>query len=245
NPKTAVVTGATSGIGLACVEALLDDGHRVIALGRRAERIEQMRAQFGEERFYGAICDVRDRASIDACIAALPADMTTVDTLINNAGLLVGSSDFIRIEPDAVHTMLQTNIAGVLNTTQAFLPMLESSVRGHIVNITSIGAKYHYVGGNVYAATKAFVEHFGHCLRAELVGRKIRVSNIAPGRTETEFSLVRFGGDADKAKQAYQDVTPLQAEDIARAIVWILAQPVHVNVNSIELMPADQSFSFR
>lgn len=244
-PRTVVVTGATSGIGQACVMQLVDAGHRVVALGRRESRLRELAAQHGAGRVHGLACDVRDRGQLRQALASLAAPFLAPDTLVNNAGLMLGQGRFGDIDDEDVDTMVATNCMGVLNATSALLASLCESGRGHIINITSIAAHYPYVGGHVYAASKAFVEHFGACLRTELVDRHVKVTNLSPGRTDTEFNLVRAHGHAAAVAPGSAQVQPLAAEDVARSVCWALAQPAHVNVNAIELVPSGQALSFR
>lgn len=243
--RTVVVTGATSGIGEACVTQLVAAGHRVIAVGRRASRLTELAARLAPGRVLSLACDVRDRSLLRQALASLTEPFAVPDALVNNAGLILGYGRFDEIEDEDIDTMVTTNCLGVLNTTSALLPSLSVSGRGHIVNVTSIAAHYPYAGGHVYAASKAFVEHFGACLRTELVERNIKVTNLSPGRTDTEFNLVRARGNAALSAQASSRVQPLDAADVARAICWVLDQPDHVNVNALELVPSRQTLSFR
>ena len=241
--RTVWVTGATSGIGRACVTALADRGHKVIALGRRAERLDELRAQLPEHTVHPVACDVQDLDQVAAAFGALPDEFSQVDALINNAGLMLGLGRFDVLSPSHMNDMLMTNCMGVMNNTSALLQSLRRSGRGQIVNITSIAAFYPYVTGHVYAATKAFVEHFGANLRTEISGEGIRVTNIAPGRTDTEFHQVRAGADG---QATFPTGTPmLHPQDVADAVLWVLEQPARVCVQAIELVPAGQSLSFR
>ena len=244
-PRTVWVTGATSGIGRACVARLAAAGHRVVASGRRQVRLAALADQYDAGRVWTVTCDVQDRRSMEQAFAALPEGFRQVDTLVNNAGLMLGLGTFVELRPDEMQTMVMTNCMGVLHATAVLLPTLRASGRGHLVNITSIASRYPYVTGHVYAATKAFVEHFGNNLRPEVVGWGMRVTNIAPGRVDTEFNLVRAGSDAGRAVPPAGAPQPLAADDVARAVCWALEQPAHVNVNSLELVPAQQSLSFR
>jgi len=242
--ETIVITGATAGIGLACARQLIAQGHRVVGIGRRQERLDALHDELGNG-FYPLACDIRQNHELQERLQALPEPFRQFSKLINSAGLLQGQGSFLDVTPTQVTTMLETNIGGLLNVTRAVLPQLIASGRGHIVNLSSIGAHLHYVGGHVYAASKAFVEHFSRCLRTELVGARVRLTDIAPGKTRSEFALVQFAGDQARADQAYSTLTPLEPDDIARSILWALAQPPHVNISSIELVPADQHLSYR
>lgn len=242
--ETVVVTGVTSGIGLACARLLIAQGSKVVGIGRREDRLHALSDEL-RGRFHPLICDVRDSQSTTKLINELPDEFAAVSKLINGAGLLQGQGTLLDVTDEQVATMLDTNVHGLINVTRAVLPKLIESGRGHVVNLTSIGAHVHYRGGHVYAASKAFVEHFGRCLRTELVGSKVRLTNIAPGKTRTEFALVQCEGDQQKADQVYSTLTPLEAVDVANSVLWALQQPEHVNINLIELMPADQELSYR
>ncbi len=240
--RTVWVTGATSGIGRACVIRLVQRGCRVIALGRRLERLKQLQALLGAHNLHVAVCDVRSLDQVRRILQDLPPEFAAVDTLVNNAGLMLGTSNFESTDSEAMSTMVMTNCMGVLHNTSVLLPSLKSSGAGHIVNVTSIAAYYPYITGHVYAATKAFVEHFGANLRTELASQGVRVTNVAPGRSDTEFQIVRAGKCTDAPTA---DLPQLKAGDVAAAICWAIDQPKHANVNSIELVPACQTLSFR
>jgi NADP-dependent 3-hydroxy acid dehydrogenase YdfG len=241
---TVVVTGATAGVGLACARQLIEQGSQVIGIGRRKARLAQLQQELGP-RFLPIACDLRHLDEARALLLDLPAPFRAVTTLVNNAGLLQGQGPLLEVRPVQIATMLDTNIAALVNVTQALLPALIASGRGHIVNLSSIAASHHYAGGHVYAASKAFVEHFGRCLRAELTGTKVRLTNVAPGKTRSEFALVQHEGDHARAEQVYSTLTPLEPDDVARSVLWALAQPPHVNISHIELVPADQSLFYR
>jgi len=269
--KTIFITGATSGFGMACAKLFAANGAKVIACGRRVERLEELRKELsilprrgrsgvsqgrgirhkrphpnplpeGEGVFIIPL-DVRDNAAIEKAIASLPKEFSEIDILINNAGGALGMTSFDKVELDDAQQMVETNILGAIYCTRAILPSMVERNRGHIVNLSSVAGNYPYPGGNVYGATKAFVTQFSLNLRADLLGKNIRVSNIEPGMAETEFSLVRFHGDAAKADAVYAGVQPLSADDIAESILWCITRPPHVNVNRIELMPVQQAFS--
>ncbi len=242
--RTVWVTGVTSGIGKACVTALALRGHKVIALGRRADRLDELKAQLPGCPVHTVACDVQDLEQIKRAIQELPEDFSQVDALVNNAGLMLGLGRFDVLSPAHMNAMLMTNCMGVLNNTSALLPLLRKSGCGQIVNITSIAAFYPYVTGHVYAATKAFVEHFGANLRTEVSGEGIRVTNIAPGRTNTEFHQVRAGADG-QATPLLTGAPMLDPQDLAAAVLWVLEQPQGVSIQAIEMAPAGQSLSFR
>lgn len=242
SPSTIFITGATSGFGEALARRAVREGAHVILTGRREDRLTALRAELGEAAHAVAL-DVCDRALVDACVAALPPAFAQVDALINNAGLALGLAPTEAIAPEAIDRMIDTNIKGVLHCTKALLPGMIARNHGHIVNIGSIAGTYPYPGGNVYGATKAFLAQFSLNLRADLLGKNIRVTNIEPGMCDTEFSLTRFGGDKAKADAVYAGMQPLTAEDIAETIWWALTRPPHVNVNRMEIMPVMQAFS--
>jgi 3-hydroxy acid dehydrogenase/malonic semialdehyde reductase len=186
---------------------------------------------------------VRDRAAVEAAIPALPPEWRAIDVLVNSAGLALGLEPAQRASLDDWETMIETNCAGLVTMTRAVLPGMVERNRGHVVNVGSVAGTYPYPGGNVYGATKAFVRQFTLNLRSDLLGTAVRATSIEPGMAETEFSLVRFQGDAARAHKVYEGVTPLSSEDIAEAILWAVTLPAHVNVNAIELMPVQQAFS--
>jgi len=236
------VTGATSGFGTACAEALAAAGARVIATGRREDRLRELARRLGD-RVHAVALDVRDRDAVFAAVQGLPAPFTEIDVLVNNAGLALGLEPAQRASLDEWETMIQTNCTGLVTVTRAVLPGMIARNRGHVVNVGSVAGTYPYPGGNVYGATKAFVRQFSLNLRSDLLGTPVRVTSIEPGMAETEFSLVRFQGDAERARKVYEGVTPLSAGDVADAILWAVTRPPHVNVNALELMPVQQAFA--
>lgn len=238
--KTALVTGASAGFGKAIAEALANDGYRLIITGRREDRLKELATTLKVPTHILAF-DVRDRAATQAALASLPKEFQQIDVLVNNAGLALGLESADEANWDDWETMVETNILGLLAMTREILPGMKKRGSGHIVNISSIAGSYHYAGGHVYGGTKAFVTYFSLALRADLVGAPVRVTNIEPGMAETEFSVVRFKGDVNKADAVYQGIEPLSAEDVAEAVRWALAQPAHVNINRIELMPTMQA----
>ncbi len=239
---TVLVTGATSGFGLACAERLWMEGARVVVAGRRADRLGALAERLGP-RAHPVVLDVRDRAQVAGALAHLPAEFAEVDVLVNNAGLALGLGPAQRADLDDWQQMIETNCAGLVYVTRAVLPGMVARDRGHVVNVGSVAATYPYPGGNVYGGTKAFVHQFTLGLKADLLGTAVRATCIEPGMAETEFSLVRFGGDAEKAKGVYAGMQPLSAEDVADVVAWCVTRPPHVNVNVIELMPVAQAFS--
>lgn len=243
-PKTAFITGATSGFGAACARRFAENGWRLILCGRRLDRLDTLRDQLAATVPVHAFpLDVRDEAAVNTAVAALPDGFDAVDLLINNAGLALGLEPAHRCDMQDWQTMIDTNIKGLLYCTRALLPGMVERNRGHIVNIGSVAGNYPYPGGNVYGGTKAFVKQFSRNLRADLLGTRVRVTNVEPGMAESEFSLVRFKGDDGKAAQVYQNVQPLQPEDVADTVFWAATRPEHVNINSVELMPVCQAFA--
>jgi serine 3-dehydrogenase len=239
--KTALVTGATSGIGDACARAFVGAGWQVIGTGRRAERLDALAAELGGA-FHGAVFDVRDEAARDAAFAALPADFAGIDCLVNNAGLALGTAPAQKADLAQWKTMVDTNVTALISLTHKLLPALIERKAG-IVNISSVAATYPYTGGNVYGGTKAFVHQFSLGLRSDLAGTGVRVTSIEPGMVETEFTLVRTGGNQQAHDTLYGGATPMTAEDIAATVLWIATLPPHLNINTLELMPVSQSFA--
>ncbi|RDX36608.1 SDR family oxidoreductase [Kangiella sp. HD9-110m-PIT-SAG07] len=245
--KTVMVTGASSGFGLETARRFAEKGHRVIVAARRKERLESLKQdldeEFGVDTVFVMPLDVTSEAQIDEMLASLPGAFSEVDVLVNNAGLALGLEPAHEANLDDWHRMVDTNIKGLYLMTRKILPGMVERRHGHIINIGSIAGNYAYPGGNAYGATKAFVKQFTRNLRADLLGTHIRVTNVEPGLAETEFSLVRFNGDQEKADNVYQGTEPLTAQDIAEAVIWAAEQPQHVNINSIELMPTSQAWA--
>ena len=238
-----LVTGATAGFGAAIARRFVREGHRVIAAGRRADRLAALRAELGAASVLALPLDVRDRAAVASTIAALPPDWADVDVLVNNAGLALGLEPAQKADLDQWETMIDTNNKGLVFVTRAVLPGMVARDRGHVVNMGSVAALYPYPGGNVYGATKAFVKQFSLNLRADLFGTKVRVTDVEPGLVGgSEFSVVRFGGDTARAASMYEGTDPLTPEDIAEAVYWVTTLPARMNVNTLELMPVCQSF---
>lgn len=237
----ALVTGASAGFGQAIARRLAAEGARVVVCARRSERVEALAAELGE-RVHPLTLDVTDRGAVDAALASLPAPFAQIDVLVNNAGLALGLEPAQRASLEHWEQMIATNVRGLLYVTRALLPGMVERDRGHVVNVSSVAGLYPYPGGNVYGATKAFVTQLSLGLRADLLGHRVRVTDIEPGLAQTEFSLVRFEGDAQAAEKPYAGVEPLTADDIAESVLWALRQPPHVNVNRIELMPVMQAF---
>jgi 3-hydroxy acid dehydrogenase/malonic semialdehyde reductase len=237
--KTVLVTGASSGIGEACARRFAEQGARVLLCARRLDRIQALAAELGEAHAFAL--DVRDRAAVDAAIAALPADWQAIDALVNNAGLAAGFGPLPANDPDDWDRMLDTNVKGLLNVTRAIVGGMVARGRGHVVNIGSVAGHETYPGGAVYCASKAAVDRITRGLRLDLLGTGVKVSTVDPGLVETEFSLVRFRGDADFAGRVYEGMTPLTADDVAETVVWVVDRPAHVQVAEVLLFPADQA----
>ena len=238
---TLLVTGATAGFGDAITRRAVRDGHRVIAAGRRADRLDALRAELGEAVLPFPL-DVTDGAAAAALPGSLPDGWREVDVLVNNAGLARGVAPAQQADLADWDTMVATNITGVIRLTHALLPGMVARDCGHVVNISSTAASFPYPGGNVYGASKAFVTHFSANLKADLVGTGVRVTDVEPGLVGgSEFSTVRFGGDANKAAAVYDGTTPLSPEDIAETVAWVVALPAHVNINRVEMMPTCQA----
>ncbi|OCQ53961.1 NADP-dependent 3-hydroxy acid dehydrogenase YdfG [Photorhabdus australis subsp. thailandensis] len=237
------VTGATSGFGESIARKFIQHGSQVIATGRRKERLEKLKTELGD-KFHFVQLDVTDRVAINQVVQQLPESLRNIDVLVNNAGLALGLEPAYLANPDDWDMMIDTNTKGLVNMTRALLPEMVKRDRGHIINIGSTAANWPYSGGNVYGATKAFVKQFSLGLRADLQGKKIRVTDIAPGLVGgTEFSLVRFKGDNDKVNKTYDGAQALTAEDVAEAVFWVANLPDHVNINTLEMMPVCQSFA--
>ena len=237
------ITGASAGFGQAMVRQFIARGHRVAGMARRGARLQALRDELGEA-FYPLTIDLAQATDWDALLATLPDAWREPDVLVNNAGLARGMTPAQDSSLADWEEMVQTNILGLLRITRAVLPGMVARNRGHIINLGSTAGSWPYYGGNVYGASKAFIKQFSQNLRADLSATRVRVSNIEPGLCGgTEFSQVRFHGDANQAAQVYANVQPLTADDIAETVVWIAERPAHVNINRIELMPVAQSFA--
>jgi 3-hydroxy acid dehydrogenase/malonic semialdehyde reductase len=238
------VTGASSGFGAAIARRFAAEGHRIIAAARRHERLKSLTDEFGADRIHAITLDVRDRERVDAAVATLPPELAPIDLLVNNAGLARGLEPAYRVDPDDWEQMVDTNVKGLMYVTRAVLPGMVERRRGHIVNLGSIAGTYPYPGGNVYGATKAFVHQFSLGLRADLLGTPVRVTSVEPGLVGgTEFSTVRFSGDAGKAAKLYEGANALTPEDVAETVHWVASLPARVNINAVELMPVTQAFA--
>ena len=239
--KIAFISGATAGIGAATARRLTGDGWRVIVTGRRADRLEQLARELGD-RCHAIALDMRDLDAVAAVVDALPADFAAVDLLVNNAGLAPPMDALQDADIGGLTNAIDTNVTGLVALTRAFLPRLVER-KGAVINLSSVAATYPYRGGAVYAASKAFVRQFSLDLRCDLAGTGVRVTSIEPGMVETEFTLVRTGGDQAASDALYADMEPMTAADIADTIHWVATLPAHLNINAIELMPVSQSWA--
>ncbi|WP_062270854.1 SDR family oxidoreductase [Endozoicomonas arenosclerae] len=242
--KTVFITGATSGFGEACARRFASEtGWQLVITGRRKERLEALAQELSAScPVHSIVFDMRDEAAIKDAISTLPEAFSDVHTLINNAGLALGTQPADQSDTDQWMNMIDTNIKGLVLITHALLPALKKNNTGSIINLGSVAGTYPYPGANVYGGTKAFVKQFSLNLRSDLLGTGIRVTNIEPGMAETEFSVVRFEGDQSKADSVYEGMKPLSAEDIADSIYWVASRPAHVNINAMEIMPVQQAF---
>ncbi|MCU7906593.1 MAG: SDR family oxidoreductase [Candidatus Thiodiazotropha sp. (ex Epidulcina cf. delphinae)] len=242
--KCVLISGASSGFGEACARRFAAAGHDLVLCARRLERLEALQEELsGRSRVYIQHLDVTDRQAVDGFLPSLPELFREVDILVNNAGLALGLAPAYEVDVDDWEIMVDTNIKGLMRITRQFLPGMVERRRGHIVNIGSVAGNWPYPGGNAYGATKAFVKQFSRGLRADLLGTPLRVTNIEPGLAETEFSLVRMKGDAQKAGDVYSGTKPLSAEDIAEIVDWVTSLPAHVNINTLEVMPVCQAWN--
>jgi 3-hydroxy acid dehydrogenase/malonic semialdehyde reductase len=238
---TALVTGAGTGIGEACALSLSQAGARLVLTGRRRDKLEALAARLPTAS-HPMELDVRSPQEVQSALSGLPAPFSEVDILVNNAGLGLGLEPAHRASLEDWDTMIDTNCKGLVHVTHALLPGMVQRNRGHVVNLGSVAALYPYPGGNVYGATKAFVRQFSQNLKADLAGTRVRVTDVEPGMVQTDFSLVRFRGDAERANKVYEGMEPLRPQDIADIVLFCVTRPPHVNLNVVEVMPADQGF---
>lgn len=239
--QTAFITGATSGFGEATARALAKEGYKLILLGRREDRLKRLAQELKDVHIIAA--DIRDKEKIFSEVANLPEKFKDIEILVNNAGLALGQEKTNDASIEDFETMIDTNIKGLLYVTKAVLPIMTARKSGYIINLGSVAGEWPYPGGNVYGGTKAFVKQFSFNLRNDLQGTGIRVTQIAPGIAKTEFSLVRFKGDAAKADAVYDKTQFITSEDIARIIVDCINLPKHVNINSLEVMATTQTWA--
>lgn len=239
-PKIVMITGATGGFGEAFARRFAAAGCKLILTSRKAAKLDEFAASL-KVSVHKIILDIRDRKAIEAAFASLPAEFRDIDLLINNAGGAFGLEPAQEAVLDDWQNMIETNDLGLVVSTHCVLPGMVKRKTGHIINIGSVAGTYPYPGGSVYCAAKAFVKQFSLSLRADLISTGVRVTNIEPGMVETEFSLNRFKGDADKAAKVYEGANALTADDVAETVFWAATQPPRVNINRIELMPTTQS----
>jgi NADP-dependent 3-hydroxy acid dehydrogenase YdfG len=238
--KIALVTGATSGIGLETTRLLLKDGWHVIGTGRRHQKLMELQNEYGNAVFALSF-DVRNRDELRNLISDLPEEWCSVSLLINNAGNAHGLEHFQEGKWEDWEAMIDINVKGLLAVTEAVLPLMLKAGRGHIINIGSIAGEQPYARGSVYCASKSAVSMISDCLRIDLNAEGIKVSEIRPGMVETDFSLVRFKGDEARAAQVYQGLKPLSGKDVAEAIMWMVNAPEHVNLSEVVIMPLAQA----
>ncbi|KAF1712488.1 NADP-dependent 3-hydroxy acid dehydrogenase [Pseudoxanthomonas kalamensis DSM 18571] len=240
--KTALITGATSGFGVAAARRFVAAGWKVVVTGRRAERLQALVDELGAEHAHAAAFDIRDATAMNAALNSLPEAFAGIDVLVNNAGLAQGTRPAQQASLDDWRTMIDTNVTALATLTHRLLPSLIAR-KGVIINISSVAATYPYPGGNVYGGTKAFVSQFSLGLRSDLHGTGVRVTSIEPGMAETEFTLVRTHGDQAASDKLYSGANPMTAEDIAEQIFHVATLPPHLNINRLEIMPVTQSFA--
>jgi serine 3-dehydrogenase len=238
--KTLLVTGASAGFGAAIAAKFAESGWRVIACARRADRLQQLADRFGKERVHTSAFDIRDETAMRAALDALPENFRAIDLLVNNAGLASGTAKAQTADLAQWRQMIDTNVTALVTLTRLLLPQLIER-RGAIVNISSISGTHPYTGGNVYGGTKAFVTQFSANLRVDLHGTGVRVTNVEPGMAETEFTLVRTGGDQAASDKLYAGAHPITAKDIADTVWWVANLPPHLDITRLEVMPVSQS----
>jgi len=238
------ITGASSGIGKSCAVAFARAGARLILTARRAERLEalahELKSRFSTESLTISL-DVTDRDAVNDAVRSLKDGWGRVDILINNAGKALGLDKSYETRPEHLEGMLETNVKGLIHMTSAIVPGMVERDRGHIINIGSTAGRWVYPGGTVYCATKHAVRALNEGLKMDLHGTRVRVSSVDPGLVETEFSLVRFDGDEERADKVYADTNPLVPDDVAEAVLWCAGRPAHVNISEILMMAVDQS----
>ncbi len=238
--KTMLITGATAGFGRAAAKRFVHGGWKVIGTGRRAARLRELQKELGDA-FLPLEIDMRDREAVES-LARLSPPWGDVDLLLNNAGLAPPTDPLPEAEWDRIEEVIETNVTGLVALTRALLPKLVER-KGQIINLSSVAATYPYKGGAVYAGTKAFVRQFSLDLRCDLAGTGVRVTSVEPGMAETEFTIVRTGGDKQASDKLYAGMDPMTAEDLADLFWWLANLPPHLNINTIELMPVSQSFA--
>jgi 3-hydroxy acid dehydrogenase/malonic semialdehyde reductase len=244
--KTVLITGAGSGIGRSTAIAFAREGARVLICGRRREPLEELRQTLtsaGAAAVHAFQLDVQNRAEVEEAIAKLPADWKDIDVLVNNAGLSRGLAKIYEDDPQNWEEMIDTNVKGLLYVTRSVVPDMVARGRGHVINLGSTAAYITYANGAVYCATKAAEKSISEGLKIDLMGTPVRVTSVDAGMVETNFSNVRFRGDEERAAKVYQNITPLQPEDVADAIVWAASRPAHVNIHTVVMTTIDQANS--
>ncbi|HCH00489.1 MAG TPA: NAD(P)-dependent oxidoreductase [Vibrio sp.] len=240
----AFITGATSGFGRAAARRFAQDGWSLVLSGRRMERLIELKEELSGVPVHIIQLDVRDDQAVKTAVAELPAEFAQIKLLINNAGLALAPQSAEKVDLKDWHTMIDTNITGLVNVTHALLPtLIETGAGSSVINIGSIAGEWPYPGSHVYGASKAFVKQFSYNLRCDLLGTGVRVTDIAPGMAETEFTLVRTNGDQTASDNLYKTTTPLSAEDIAEQMFYVATLPDHININRLEVMPTRQAWS--
>jgi serine 3-dehydrogenase len=239
--KTIFITGVTAGIGAATARKFVAEGWQVVGTGRRRARLDALASELGDF-FHPLMLDMRCPDDFEPALAALPERYRAIDLLLNNAGLAPPMSNLQDASQEPLDVAIDTNVTGLVALTRSLLPALIGR-KGAIINLCSVAASYPYRGGAVYGGTKAFVRQFGLGLRCDLQGTGVRVTSIEPGMVETEFTLVRTGGDQTASDALYANMDPMTAEDIAETIWWVATLPPHININAIELMPTTQSWA--
>lgn len=238
--KIVLITGATSGIGLACAKKFAANGDRLILTGRNEHRLEELKKELGTD-VLTLVFDVRDREKAKKCINGLPLDWQKIDVLVNNAGLALGLEPEYEGNPDDWETMIDTNIKGLLTMTRLIVPGMVERNRGHIINVGSVAGDAAYAGGNVYCATKAAVKALTDGLRIDVANTAIRVTNLKPGLVETNFSNIRFKGDEERAAKLYTGIKPLTGDDIADVAVYATNAPEHVQIAEVLILATHQA----
>jgi serine 3-dehydrogenase len=238
--KTILITGATAGFGEAAARKFVGGGWRAVGTGRRGDRLKNLQRELGDA-FLPLEIDMRDRAAVES-LAKLEGTWGEIDLLLNNAGLAPPTDPLPDTDWNRIEQVIDTNVTGLVALTRALLPKLVER-KGQIINLSSVAATYPYKGGAVYAGTKAFVRQFSLDLRADLAGTGVRVTSVEPGMAETEFTIVRTGGDKEASDKLYAGVNPMTAEDLGDLFWWLANLPPHLNINIVELMPVSQSFA--
>lgn len=240
--EVVLITGATAGIGEATAELLAENGFRLILTGRRNDRLEELKERFIKLVPVHILCfDIRNKGEVDTAIDSLPEEWENIDVLVNNAGLAAGMDHFHECDTDDWEQMIDTNLKGLLYMTRKVTPGMIDRGKGHIVNVGSIAGREMYERGNVYSATKHAVEALSRGMRIDMLQHGIKVSTVSPGLVETEFSLVRFKGDKERAEQPYKGMKPLTGRDVAEAILFMINRPPHVSIHDLLIMPTAQA----